>query len=129
MPNPGTVNNPAGKGGFGDNPQNRANGRWKPENTFSYQLNRFKAMTISELEEWNKNTPKEVRTVTEDLAFLRIFNAREDINEYREVADRTEGKSPQTIIHEGGFFSETEVRIITDDDETYENPEASEENM
>lgn len=104
-------NNPTGKGGFADHPEHRNPGGWDPKNTFSYQMNRFKNMTITELEEWNKNTPKNERTVAMDLAFKRVFNAQTDLNEYREVADRTEGKAPQTIFHEGGFFS-TEKLII-----------------
>jgi hypothetical protein len=95
--------NPDGKGGFGDNPQNRNPGGWKKENTFSYQMNRFKNMTVDELRDWNKNTPNSERTVAEDLAFARVFKAQKELSEFKEVADRTEGKAVQKIEHDGGI--------------------------
>jgi hypothetical protein len=91
--------NPTGKGGFGDHPEHRSNGYWDSKNTFSFQLGRFKKMTIQQLEDWNKNTPKEVRTVAEDLAFIRIFKARENLKEFEVVADRTEGKAVQPVVN------------------------------
>lgn len=124
------VPNPSGKGGFGDNPQNRNSGRWKKENSFSYQMNRFKNMTIQELNEWSKNTPEDKRTVAEDLAFRRIYNAREDLNEFREVADRTEGKATQPIDFDGEMtvkdisnkdLAKTIRDIITKDDRPDKN--------
>lgn len=110
-PKPPEQRNPTGKGGFGDHPENRNPGGWKKENTFSYQMNRFKNMTIDELDEWNRTTPKSKRTVAEDLAFNRIFNAREDLAEFKEVADRTEGKAKQVIETEATvqFKSNKEV--------------------
>ena len=108
---PPELRNPDGKGGFGDNPQNRSNGTWDSKNTFSFQMNRFKNMTISELDFWNKNTPKEIRTVAEDLAFHRVFNAQKDLKEFEVVADRTEGKAPQTMVIEGGFFTREKLKI------------------
>lgn len=91
------VPNPTGKGGFIDHPENRSDGRWNPKNTFSFQMNRFKNMTIAELEEWNKTTPKNTRTVAEDLAFRRVLNATDRLDEFKEVADRTEGKAVQRV--------------------------------
>ena len=35
------IPNPEGKGGFADNPQNRANGRWRKEDSVSYWMNAF----------------------------------------------------------------------------------------
>jgi predicted transcriptional regulator len=54
-------------------------------------------MTIQELEDWNKDTPKTIRTVAEDLAFKRVYNAQKELAEFKEVADRTEGRAPQSI--------------------------------
>lgn len=88
--------NPKGKGGFGDNPQNRNPGGWKPEMVFSYQYRRFMNMTIDELEKWAK-TPKSKRTVVEDLAYTRVLTARASLPDVREITDRTEGKAPQSI--------------------------------
>lgn len=91
-----TPPNPTGKGGFGDNPQNRNPGGWKKENVLSYQYRRFMNMTVEELEEWSK-TPKEKRTVVEDLAFNRIYEARKSLADVKEITDRTEGKAPQSL--------------------------------
>lgn len=93
---PPELRNPEGKGGFKDNPQNRSNGHWKPENTFSYQYRRFMSMSPAELKEWAK-TPDDQRTVAMDLAFERIVAARKSIADVKEITDRTEGKAPQSI--------------------------------
>ena len=42
-------NNKTGKGGFGDNPQNRSNGHWKKEDTPRYKLEKMMALTEEEL--------------------------------------------------------------------------------
>jgi hypothetical protein len=97
---PPELRNPAGKGGFADHPEHRSPGGWKKENTFSYQMNRFKNMTIDELQVWNTDTPNSRRTVAEDLAFKRVFAAQNDLAEFKEVADRTEGKAKQVIEQE-----------------------------
>lgn len=96
MVNPGIITNKTGKGGFKDHPENRANGKWSAENSFTYCMNMFKKMTIVELEDWNKNTPKTVRTVAQDLAFRRIIGATSKLDEFREVANRTEGMPKQS---------------------------------
>ena len=44
----GTPNNPTGKGGFGDHPENRNPGGWRPEYTPSYQYRRFMNMDSDE---------------------------------------------------------------------------------
>lgn len=106
--------NPSPETRFGaprGNPQNP--GGWKKENTFSYQMNRFKNMTIQELQDWNSNTPIEVRTVAEDLAYRRVFNAQSELNEFKEVADRTEGKARQPMEYSGGVT--VEVKQIADE--------------
>lgn len=90
------VPNPTGKGGFGDNPQNRNPGGWKKENTISYQYHRFMNMTPDELREWSK-TPNSERTVAMDLAYNRVLEARKSLQDVKEITDRTEGKPAQTI--------------------------------
>ena len=91
------VRNPTGKGGFGDHPENRSPGGWKKENSFSYQMNRFKNMTVDDFLKWLKENPKDTRTMAEELAYARVFKARESLMEFKEVADRTEGKPIQKI--------------------------------
>lgn len=89
--------NPDGKGGFGDNPQNRHNGAWKKTETFRYWFDVFKEMTVEELEKWQQDNPKDKRTVASDLAFRRILKARDDLREFQEVANRSEGMPKQTV--------------------------------
>lgn len=91
------VPNPTGKGGFGDNPQNRNPGGWKKEMVFSYQYKRFMNMSITELEEW-ATTPKDKRTVVEDLAYSRVLAARKSLPDVKEITDRTEGRATQTLV-------------------------------
>lgn len=88
--------NPEGKGGFGDHPEHRNPGGWRKEVSFSYQYKRFMAMSIAELEEYAK-TPKEKRTVVEDLAYGRVLAAKKSLPDVKEMTDRTEGKAPQAI--------------------------------
>lgn len=94
--------NPTGKGGFVDNPQNRSDGRWSKENSFSYWLNFFKAMKVTDFEVYKVNKPKEERCVAENLAFNRIVGASENLKEFQEVANRTEGKPMVSIDHTTG---------------------------
>lgn len=89
-------NNPTGKGGFGDHPENRSPGGWKKENTFSYQYRRFMSMSIAEIDKYAQ-TPKDQRTVVEDLAYNRVVSARKNLKDVQEITDRTEGKAPQYI--------------------------------
>lgn len=124
------VPNPTGKGGFQERPEDiNRSGTWDPKNTFSYQMNRFKNMTIKELKEWQENTPEDVRTVAEDLAFKRVFAAQGDLKEFQEVADRTEGKPKQPIEHDGKLqinarlIEEMVDQLIDEDEETEEDNE------
>ena len=94
---PGDNPNPTGKGGFADNPQFRADGRWKKENSFQYCLNFFKSLTLDELKEWSKDVTERKRTVAQDLAFRRIIGAKDKLEEFKEVANRTEGMPRQSI--------------------------------
>jgi hypothetical protein len=83
--------------GFNVNPQNISNGRWDKSNSMSYQYHRFMNMTVAEVEYWDKNTNKDVRTVAEDLAFKRVLEARFSLNDVKEITDRTEGKPKQML--------------------------------
>jgi hypothetical protein len=90
--------NPNGKGGFGDNPQNRNDGRWKKENSISYQYHRFLAMDPIE---WpiviEKEKSEGIWTVAMDLAYRRVLAAKDSLADVKEITDRTEGKAPQSI--------------------------------
>lgn len=88
--------NPTGKGGFQDHPELRSDGRWDPKNTFSYQFNKFKNMSVQDFKEWSTKNPEETRSVAEELAYNRVLQAKKNLRDFQEIADRTEGKSVQT---------------------------------
>lgn len=91
------VPNPSGKGGFGDNPQNRSDGGWKKEDSYSYQLRLMDRMTVKEFKEWITNHPEDERTMAQEKAYYAQLNARKDLHYLKEVTDRTEGKALQII--------------------------------
>lgn len=119
--------NPTGKGGFQDHPENRSDGHWVKGQTFRYWFDFFKEMTIDGLKQWMKDNPTGKRLVIADLALIRVTNARTDLKEFQEVADRSEGKVPQTIVHEGGLFSENQLQITTIDDKSYTEQETGDD--
>lgn len=94
---PPELRNPTGKGGFAEHPENRSDGHWDSKMVFSYQYKRFMNMTLEEMDSWNTNTPKDKRTVVEDLAFRRVYAAQKSLPDVKEMTDRTEGKAPQKI--------------------------------
>lgn len=89
---PPAFRNPTGKGGFGDNPQNRSDGRWSKANSFSYWMNYFKSLSFKEFKDYDKTKPLEERTVSEQLAYVRVSRSTEHLSEFQEVANRTEGR-------------------------------------
>lgn len=112
------VPNPDGKGGFGDNPQNiNAGGRPKNAESFAYWYREFKNMSVAQLESWQDDNPRDTRTVASDLAFTRIINAKKDLKEFQEIADRSEGKAVQTMKHEGDLITGIKVEIVNGTDE------------
>lgn len=97
MPKKGDVNNQKGKGGFGDNPQNRANGRWSKDTSISYWYNQLIRMELEEFEDFEPNT------MAQRLAYQAVIESLSELNYLKEVTDRTEGKaSQQTDITSGG---------------------------
>lgn len=94
---PPQLRNPDGKGGFGDNPQNRNPGGWKKEGSISYQYNRLMRMTPEELDKFKPET------VAQQIALARIKEAEKSLPDVKEITDRTEGKAPQNIdVTSGG---------------------------
>lgn len=109
--------NPTGKGGFGDHPENRNPGGWKPEYTFSYQYRRFMNMTVEEFKAWKYLTADKNKTMVEELAYVAVLKARSDIRDRQEITDRTEGKAPQTVVVDGGFFSKEKLKVEVVDEQ------------
>jgi len=89
--------NPTGKGGFGERPEDRSNGRWRKETSISYQYNRLIRMNIEEFKRWLIENPEGKRTMAQELAYQAIVKARTDLPYLKEVTDRTEGRAAQSI--------------------------------
>lgn len=77
--------------GFHTNPERRSDGRWKKEDSISYNYNLFLAM--NELE-FNDYTPT---TKAQRIAYNRVKASEDNLNDAKEITDRTEGKAPQSI--------------------------------
>lgn len=88
---PPELRNPDGKGGFGDNPQNRSNGRWSKEGSISYNYNKLMRMPVEEVDEFVPTT------MAEKIAKARVQESVKSLNDAKEITDRTEGKAPQFI--------------------------------
>lgn len=102
--------NPSGKGGFGDNPKNRNPGGWDKTQSISYQYNRLMRFSPEELIAFKPET------VAEKIAMNRVKEAYQNLNDVKEITDRTEGKAPQTIdlMNNGDSFEPVVVRIISE---------------
>lgn len=98
----GRINNPTGKGGFKERPQDmNRTGRWKKEDSISYQYNMLIRLTVSKFKKWLIKYPEKTRTMAQELAYQAVLSSRTDIRYLEEITDRTEGKAPQTITHDG----------------------------
>jgi len=96
--------NPSGKGGFGDRPEDiNHEGRPKNRESFVYWMNYFKNLTVSDFLMWSKNNPEDNRTVTADIAYMRVLNSRKELADFIEVANRTEGKPRQAVEIKGNL--------------------------
>lgn len=118
-----TTNNPDGIGGFGDNPENiNKGGRPKNEQRFSYWLQFFKNLTMGQFNSYIKDVKKVPEMyVAERIAYTRVKSARDDLQEYKDVADRTEGRPKFRVEHEGEIVSEVTIRVIKDASELEDN--------
>lgn len=108
MPKEGDVNNPTGKGGFGDNPQNKANGRWSKDTSISYWYNHLIRLDIRDFETF------EIKTIAQQLAYNAIIEAKDELGYLKEVTDRTDGKSiqPTDVTSKGESINVQPVTFI-----------------
>ncbi len=110
--------NPTGKGGFGERPEDiNRSGTWNPRMTFSFQYRRFMNMTVEEFKSWKDLTADKDKTMVEELAYVAVLKARSDIRDRQEITDRTEGKAPQTVVVDGGFFSKDKLKVEVVDEQ------------
>jgi len=91
MPKPGTINNPLGKGGFAENPQNRSRGTWSKDTSISYWYNYLIRLDIEAFRDFQPGT------MAQELAYAAVLEAKEELAYLKEVTDRTEGKASQAI--------------------------------
>ena len=118
--------NPEGRGGFQEHPEHRnPGGRPKNTESFTFWYRRFLSMNMKEFLNWEKEYSKEEGTVVASLAYARVRKADESLKDFKEIADRTEGKAPQNLVHEGGLFQETELQITVVDSDSETEPEKS----
>lgn len=75
--------NPSGKGGFGDNPENRSNGSWKRQDTPRYKLEQMMMLTEIELSAMHgdPNTPLFERKLAQAIIDGSWSVIRDMINE------------------------------------------------
>jgi len=85
------------KVGFHTHPENRSDGGWKKEDSYSYQLRLMDRMTIKEFNKWVKKNPPSKRTLAQEKAYRAQAKSRSELAWLKEVTDRTEGKAPQNI--------------------------------
>jgi hypothetical protein len=103
--------NPKGKGGFGDNPENRNPGGWRKEDSIGYQYNMLQRLTVDEFKKWLVDNPDNKRTMAQELAYNAVLKARKELNYLKEVTDRTEGKAPQSIDVTSGGDKITKIEV------------------
>lgn len=102
------IPNPTGKGGFGDNPQNRSSGHWKKEDTPRFKLEKMMNLSIKDLEVI-------VRDEDAPLFERKLAKAivEDDWKTYREMMHEVYGTPKQSVdVTSGGDKIKTVVEII-----------------
>jgi len=97
MPKKGVPNNPMGKGGFKDNPQNRSSGSWSKESSISYWYRYFLSLTVEEFESFFKNNPEKKTLRACKVAYEWSKQLETDMPTLKEITDRTEGRPNQQV--------------------------------
>jgi hypothetical protein len=105
--------NPTGKGGFGDNPQNRNSGTWNSEDSISFQYKKLIRMPVNDFKNWLQDYPEKDRTVAQELAYNAVVKARKDLKYLIELTNRTEGTSKQSIDVNGDLSVTTLLSKLT----------------
>lgn len=109
------------KGQFMPGVSGNPGGRPKNEDSPTYWLRKF----LSEVDPKSPEGKKRIEDIAIRLATEAI---RGEGWAMKEVFDRLDGQAPQTLIHEGGFFSESKLEIVTinpEDDEIETEPETN----
>lgn len=94
----GGVNNPTGKGGFQERPQDRSR-KWTKRGSVKYNLQQFLELTNEELAEWVQRMDE--LTQAEQIALRRVLESKKDgekaFRAYQDIANRTEGMPRQQV--------------------------------
>lgn len=106
---PPELRNPDGKGGFREHPENiNAGGRPKNQERYGYWLEFFKDLSIEEFKKYKGEHPD--MSMAALGAYARVAKTIDELKEFQEVANRTEGMPRQVIKNE--YEDEvTEVKI------------------
>ena len=96
---PPELRNPNGKGGFGEHPENiNYGGRMKNQERYGYWLDFFKNLTREEFKKYGTEHPE--MSMAAFAAYSRIAKTIDELREFQEVANRTEGMPKQTVKQE-----------------------------
>ena len=87
-----TPPNPTGKGGFGDNPQNRNPGGWKKSNTPRFKLEQMMKLSSGELQEIINDS---TRPLFEQKLATAIIDGHWLV--MREMIDQVYGKAKESV--------------------------------
>ena len=95
----GMVNNPTGKGGFGDHPENACNSRWRKEDSYTYNVNKFGRMTDIELQEIILKSKAGELTQFQQAALKTVLDMKKDEGWKKlvDTVDRVDGKALQPV--------------------------------
>ena len=111
---PGSKLNPAGKGGFGEHPENRHDGRWSMEDSIPYWFNKFQRMALEEFNEWLTVHPTEI-TPAIKTAWQRVNEmmqgGKDALAPTDMVLDRTIGKPRMTVDNNVGVQDDNRLEI------------------
>ena len=101
--------NPDGKGGFQERPEDiNAGGRPKNQERYGYWLDFFKDLPIEDFKKYKSEHPD--MSMAALGAYARVAKTIDELREFQEVANRTEGMPKQTVKTE--FEDDvTEVKI------------------
>ena len=90
-------NNPKGKGGFGDHPENRSNGKWSKDTSVSYWYNKLGRMDNAEFKTFKPANPFQEIAYKRVQAAISTADGELALKNTKEITDRVEGRPKQDI--------------------------------
>lgn len=121
MAKKGVVRNPTGKGGFGDHPENAAHGRWRKEDSYTYNVNKFGRMTDIELQEVILQAKGGELTQFQRAALQTVLDMqkKEGWKKLVDTIDRVDGKALQPVEQTvNGYVPPTiNIEFVKDDED------------